>query len=281
MTITRKKWKEKQLYGRLKRLINNISHEKTWAWLRKGNIKRETESLLIAAQNNAIRTNHIKVKIDKAQQNSRCSLCGDRNETINHIINEWSKLAQKGYKTRHDWVVKVIHWELCKKFKFDHMNKCICTTQHLSWRMRHTNSYRTTISARRPDLIIFNNNNKKKKKKKRICKIVDFAVPADHRIKLKESEKKDKYLNLAKVLKKLWNMKETEIPIIIGALDTTTKWLVKGYEDLEIRGRVETFRTTTFLKSARILRRVLETCHSNSRERQSADTDVKYTQGVI
>ncbi len=37
-------------------------------------------------------------------------------------------------------------------------------------------------------------------KKKRICKIVDFAVPADHRIKLKECEKKDKYLDLAKAL---------------------------------------------------------------------------------
>ena len=36
-----------------------------------------------------------------------------------------------------------------------------------------------------------------KKKKKRICKIVDFAVLADHRINLKESEKKDKYLDLA------------------------------------------------------------------------------------
>ena len=38
--------------------------------------------------------------------------------------------------------------------------------------------------------------------KKRICKIVDFAVPADHRIKQNECEKKDKYLNLAWELKK-------------------------------------------------------------------------------
>ena len=49
-------------------------------------------------------------------------------------------------------------------------------------------------TARRPDLIIINN------KKKRICKMVDFAVSADHRIKLKECEKKDKYLNLARKL---------------------------------------------------------------------------------
>ena len=45
-------------------------------------------------------------------------------------------------------------------------------------------------------------NNQQKKKKKKICKIDDFAVPADHRIKLKECEKRDKYLDLARELKK-------------------------------------------------------------------------------
>ena len=63
---------KKQLYGRCKRLTRDISHEKTWTWLRKGNLKRETKSLLIAVQNNAINTNHIKARIDKTQQNSRC-----------------------------------------------------------------------------------------------------------------------------------------------------------------------------------------------------------------
>ena len=68
------------------------------------NTNRETESLLIAAQNNAVRTNHINARIDKAQQNSKCRLCGERDETINHIISECSKLAQKEYKTKHNWV---------------------------------------------------------------------------------------------------------------------------------------------------------------------------------
>ena len=66
--------KQNNFYRRFKRLINNISHDKTWTWLRKGNFKRETESLLIAAQDNAIRTNHIKARIDKTQQNSKCRL---------------------------------------------------------------------------------------------------------------------------------------------------------------------------------------------------------------
>ena len=50
--------------------------------------------------------------------------------------------------------------------------------------------------------------NKKKKKK---------------RVKSKESEKKDKYLDLARELKKQWNIKVTAILIVIGALSTVTK----------------------------------------------------------
>ena len=87
------------------------------------------------------------------------------------------------------------------------------------------------ITARRPDLIIIN-------KKKRTCKIVNFAVPADHGVKLKESEKKDKYVDLARELKKLSNMKVTIILFVIGAFGT--KGLLKRLEVLEIKGRVET-----------------------------------------
>ena len=94
---------------------------------------------------------------------------------------------------------------------------------------------------------------------KRTFKIVDFAVPADHRVKLKENEKKNKYPDLARVLKKLWNMKVTFIPIVIGTLGTVTKGLVQGLDDLEIRRKVETILTTILLRLARILRRVLET----------------------
>ena len=90
-------------------------------------------------------------------------------------------------------------------------------------------------------------------------KIIDFAVPAYHRIKLKECEKKNKYLDLARELKNLWNMQVTIIPIVIGAFGTVTKGLLKGLDELEVGGRVETIQTTALLKTARILRRVLET----------------------
>ena len=59
--------------------------------------------------------------------------------------------------------------------------------------------------------------------------------------------------------KKLWSMKTTEIPIVIGTLGTVTKWLVQGLEDLEIPERVETIQAIVLLRSVRILWRVAET----------------------
>ena len=55
---------------------------------------------------------------------------------------------------------------------------------------------------------------------------MNFAIPADQRVKLKESEKKDKDLDLAWELKRMWKMKVTIIKIVIGALGTVTKGLV-------------------------------------------------------
>ena len=105
------------------------------------------------------------------------------------------------------------------------------------------------------------------------------AIPAGHRVKLKES-KKDKYLDLARELKKKTvNMKVTINSNVIDTLGIVTKRLVQGLEDLEIT--VETIQTTGSLRSARIPRRVLETCyHSNSIERPSANAEMKNSQGV-
>ena len=59
-----------------------------------------------------------------------------------------------------------------------------------------------------------------------------FTVPVNHRVKIKENEKRDKYLDLARELKNLLNMKIIVISIVVGALGTTPKGLVKGLKDL-------------------------------------------------
>ena len=72
-----------------------------------------------------------------------------------------------------------------------------------------------------------------------------IAIPAHHRVRIKESKKRDKYFNFARENKKiqLWNMKVMVIPTVIGALGTILKWWVKRLEDLEIRRKVETIQT--------------------------------------
>ena len=57
----------------------------------------------------------------------------------------------------------------------------------------------------------------------------------------------------------IWNMKVLIVPIVIGAFGTVTEGLLKGLKDFEVGGRVEIIQTTALLKTARILRRVLET----------------------
>ena len=78
---------------------------------------------------------------------------------------------------------------------------------------------------------------------------MDFAVSADHRVKIKENEKRDKFLDLAqKNYRRLWKLGVTVTPIVIGTLGTVHKNLKRGLKALEIRGLAETIQTTALLK---------------------------------
>ena len=79
-------------------------------------------------------------------------------------------------------------------------------------------------------------------KKQQNLQIVDFAVLTDHRVKIKDNEKKDKYIDLARVLKKLRNLKVTVIPIITGALGMIPTGLVKGLKSRKLENVSIPFR---------------------------------------
>ena len=73
---------------------------------------------------------------------------------------------------------------------------------------------------------------------------MDFAVPVDHRVKIKETQKRDRYLDLDRKVWKLWKIRVTVIPILVDALGTVPKGLVRVLKELEIGGRIETIQTT-------------------------------------
>ena len=68
-------WEEKALHGQYLRQTKEVKSEQSWVWLQNGDLKRETESLIVATQNQSIRTNLVKIKIRKSQKDTLCRLC--------------------------------------------------------------------------------------------------------------------------------------------------------------------------------------------------------------
>ena len=88
-------WEEKALHGHYWRQTKELRSEQSWVCLQNANLKRETESLIVAAQNYSIRANLVKAKIDKIQKDTLCRLCKKADESIDHIVSGYSKLSQK------------------------------------------------------------------------------------------------------------------------------------------------------------------------------------------
>ena len=121
----------------------------------------------IAVQNNAIRTNYVQVKTDNRQQISKCQFCGVRDGTTYQMISKCGKLAQKEYKSRHEWVGEVIHRESCKRLNFDHTTKGYMHkpesilengTHKILWDFKIQIDH--LILARRQDVVLINKNKK-------------------------------------------------------------------------------------------------------------------------
>ena len=93
------------------------------AYLKYSYLKKETEGFIMAAQDQAIRTNDIKARIDKTSSDSKCGLCKVKEETMDHLVSSCSKIAQTHYKERHDKVASMLHWNLCRKYNLPTVDK--------------------------------------------------------------------------------------------------------------------------------------------------------------
>ena len=230
------KYKEKRLHGQFYRSIEEKRDKISWNWLKNGDLKKETEGMLMAAQDQALRTRHIRKVIDKEDIDGKCRLCGERDETIAHIVSECKKLAQKYYKDwRHDKVAIIIHWQLCKKFGMEHAEKWYEHTAEsvvenedvkILWDMKL--QIDKIIECSKPDIVVLY-------KQKRSCIMIDVACPFDTRITEKEQEKIEKYHDLRMEIKRIWKCREVKvIPVIIGALGTVSRKFEEWLDQIEI-----------------------------------------------
>ena len=107
-------WEENFQHGQYLKQAKEVRSDQCWAWLQNGDLKRETKSLMVATQNQTIRTNLVKAKMEKNQGDSLCRVCRKVDESIDHIVSG-CKLAQKECKRRYDNLGEIVRWKLARK----------------------------------------------------------------------------------------------------------------------------------------------------------------------
>ena len=253
-----KEWTEKSLHGQYPKLTEKYDRKKKYRWIRNGYMKKETEGLITAAQDQALPTRWRKVNIEKQGGTAKCRMCNERDETIFHILSECSKLAQSDYRKRHDKVAQNVHWNICKKFELPHAKNWY---DHVAEKVTENNKAKVlwdftiqtdhVIEARRPDIVVLD-------KELDHVWVIDIAVPGDGRVEEKEKEKREKYQDLAREIRKLWKTSVNVIPVVVGALGAVAH-LEEELAKLDIgRKEVDRAQFSALLGSARILRRVLD-----------------------
>ena len=245
-------WEEKILHGQYLRQTKEVRSDQCWAWLQNRHLKRETESPMVEAQNQSIRANLVKAKIDKSQGDSLCRVFRKVDESLDHIVSGCSKLSQKEY---HGNLEKIVHWKLAKKCNFEAGDKwyepeqeCVLDNEDykILWDFRIQTDH--IIEARRPDLVVVG-------KKERSCKIIHFAVPGDSKIEEKWKDKIEKYQDLER---ELHNVKVKIIPLVVGSLGAIPKQFGNRLKQIGITVGTAQVQKTVLLEMARILRKVLE-----------------------
>ena len=249
---------KKKMYGQFLRDTSaKEDKELSSRWLRKGDLKIHTESLLCATQEQALRTNYLKFHIDKTANSPLCRMCGNKGETVQYIICECEKLAQKEHKRRHDNVARRLNWDLCKKNGlkcnvkwYEHEPDSVVENNEIKLLWDFNIQCDNMIEARRPDIVVLHKKEKK-------CLIVDVAVPEDCRIN--EKGKIDKYQDLRREVSRLWQQKKVHVvPIVIGVLGSISKNFIGFLNQLEINTNMGELQKAALLGTARILRKVLE-----------------------
>jgi hypothetical protein len=253
----KERWQGKALHGQyLKDIEGKVDCDNIWNWLTKGELKKETEGFIMAAQDQALRTNAIKAKIDKTANDSKCRLCKDKEETVDHLISACSKIAQTDYKERHNKVASMLHWNLCKKYHLPAADKW---WEHKIEKVLQNNEAKILwdfkiqtdkhLPHNIPDITVVEN--------KQVW-LVDVAIPGDSRIQQKEVEKITKYQDLKIEVERLWERKATVVPVVIGALGAIPRDLTKHLNTLGLdKITPSQLQKAALLGTAHILRKYL------------------------
>ena len=168
----------------------------------------------MAAQDQAFSTNLFKNKILKEEIESKCRLCKQHEETIDHLTSGCPILVKNEYLMRHDKVCTHLHYSIRKALGnettdkwYTHIPKPVCEDGDVTLLWNQAVHTDREVTANRPDIII-------KNKKEKTWTLIDVAIPADRNAVQKEAEKKLKYKSLCIEIQRMWNLKCTIVPVL-------------------------------------------------------------------
>ena len=87
--------------------------------------------------------------------------------------------------------------------------------------------------------------------------LIDVAISGDRNVIKKEAEKILKYKDLTIEIKRMWKVRTSVIPVIIGAIGTISKTFRKYISNIPVNHEVKELQKTAILGTAHILRKVL------------------------
>ena len=260
----------KPLYGKFFQLEQNIPSihlSKSRLWLKQSYLRFETESLICAAQEQALLTNWKRYVCKMNSTSPKCRLCNSYDETVMHITSGCPMLASNLYTNRHNKIASYIHWCI--------LNDIGAPTEKLWYKHKPTHSIDKNnhtimwdlpiitdarVPHNQPDIIIHDRT-------KKTCLIIDIAVPQEINVIKKTAEKIRKYKQLEIEIQRCWNLQRVQtIPIIIGALGTVTKSIEKYIETISPNINFSILQKTALIGTQNIIRNVLSPSsisHSN------------------
>jgi hypothetical protein len=220
--VLKKNWKNKAMYGQYIRNIDGqlISEEDTFLWLTKGDLKPEAESEIVAAQDQVLQMKYFATKILNIKTDSKCRLCHQFDETVDHIISACPILAKGQYMKRHDTVSAQLHFNICKETGvqldkthwYENVPKSVEASRGtILWNQQVQTD--RTIPNNKPDIVIRDNE-------KGTCTLIDVAIPGDRNVFQKEAEKILKYKDLTIEIQHMWNVKTRVIQVPYVPVDT-------------------------------------------------------------
>ncbi|XP_044757798.1 uncharacterized protein LOC123315955 [Coccinella septempunctata] len=256
-------WKSKSLHGRFYASMQQeeVDVTKSNTYLTQGYLYPQTEGTLLAIQDQVVPTrSYIKHIMKQQIESTKCRLCNNYEETIQHLSSGCSQIAGTKYLSRHNDMGKVVHQQMClREGLLRHFTPYHLYTPQALLENENTKIYWDLtvvtdlgIEHNRPDMVVWNKVNE-------TALIIDFAVPLDNNLSKAYGEMVAKYEALARQMKDLWKLKSVKImPLIISANGLVHRRTAAHVEELNLpQNTITWMQKAVILGTVSIVRQII------------------------